>query len=309
MQIAHIQLKHINFSDYSFSLLPESYPSEVSEKLKTSISHLGILHPPIVKADEQNFSYQIITGRKRLNTAYSLDFNCCCCLKLPFDLPYLETLNIVWEEALYSHSLSSLNQAVFFEKISKICSIKEIARLFLPLIDLPPSTDYINKKLQILRLDQPLQIALHKGRLNEQVSLELGRLPFSDRMALFEVIELLKLSAGNQKKLTRSCCELAARNRTTVLSILSQPKLAGIINSSNSNIPQKAGHFMKVLHEERYPRLTEAENDFRRFEAGLSLPANIRINHDPSFEKDELNLTITCPGRKELENILNKIRN
>jgi len=128
-------------------------------------------------------------------------------------------------------------------------------------------------------------------------------------MALFEVIELLGLSSGNQKKLITTCCELAARNRTTVLSILSQPRLTGIINSSNSNIPQKAGHFMKALSEERYPRLTKAENDFRRFEAGLNLPANISITHDPSFEKDELDLTVTCSGRQELESILNKIRN
>ncbi|MFP3982410.1 MAG: ParB/RepB/Spo0J family partition protein [Desulfurivibrionaceae bacterium] len=309
MQTAHIKLKDIDFTDYSFSLLPESLVDKCPAELKESIDRVGILHPPIVREGEQEFIHQIITGRKRLHTALALGFDSFSCLKIPSDLPYLEILDIIWEEALHSRPLSPLEQALFLEKAGQVLTTPEIAGRFLPLIGLSPSTAYIQKKLGLPGLDEPLQIAVHEGRLNEQVGLELGELPFSDRMALFEVIDLLKLSVSNQKKLVHSCRELAARNCTTVLSLLSWPEFSEILNNSHDNIPQKAGLFMKAVQEKRYPRLTEAENDFRRFKAGLSLPENITISHDPSFEKDELTLTISCSDRQEARDIVDKIRN
>lgn len=308
MQTTYIKLNHIDFTDYTFSLLPESLTDECPAKLKESVDRVGILHPPIIREGEQELTHQIITGRKRLHAALALDCKSCPCLKIPSDLPYLEVLDIIWEEALHSRPLSPLEQGLFFEKAGQASTIPEIAERFLPLIGLSPSTAYIQKKLGLAGLVEPLQIAVHEGRLNEQVGLELGELPFSDRMALFEVIDLLKLSVSNQKKLVHSCCELAARNRTTVLSLLSWPEFSEILNNSHDNIPQKAGLFMKAVQEKRYPRLTEAENDFRRFKADLSLPGNITISHDPSFEKDELTLAISCSGRQEVREILDKIR-
>lgn len=65
---------------------------------------------------------------------------------------------------------------------------------------------------------------------------------------------------------------------------------------------------MKKIHEKRYPRLTEAEDNFRRFIAELTLPTNMEISHAPSFEKDELKLTVSCSGREGLMDILNRIR-
>ncbi len=321
MQISRIQLKNINFTDLSFSLLPEACLEQESQSLLESINRVGILAPPIIKEGEQNFAHRIIAGRKRLYTASSLGMHSCACLKVPFDLPLPETLDILWEEAIFSHPLSPLEQAMFFEKISRELPAEDIAGRFLPSLGLSPSAEYVNKKLQLLKLDEPLQTALHQGQLSEQVARRLGGLSFPDRMALFEVIELLKLSVSNQKKLVESCCELAARNRTTVLSILSQPDLAGIINAPEktskkdpqdrqlTNVPQKANLYMRSIQEKRYPLLSEAENEFRRFLSELTLPPHISISHDPSFERDKLDLTVSCSSRDEVRNLLDKIRN
>ncbi|MBI4793229.1 MAG: hypothetical protein HY789_11040, partial [Deltaproteobacteria bacterium] len=146
------------------------------------------------------------------------------------------------------------------------------------------------------------------GKLDDKVAFELTKFPFSDRMALFEVISTLHLSVGNQKKLAVTCRELAERNHTTIAALLGAPAVAAIINHAEANAPQKTANLMKWLTWERFPRLSRAEQEFQQFIAELDLPDTARLEHSPSFEKDELIFTLACSGRSDFLTIWEKIR-
>ncbi|MCB2183690.1 MAG: ParB N-terminal domain-containing protein [Desulfobulbaceae bacterium] len=311
MHISRININQINFSDDTYDLIPACCTSQPSASLVASIKRFGILHPPIVK-ELSPTSFQVISGRKRLLTLREIDSAVSCeCLKLNDKTTEIETLAFGLQETLLCRSLSAIEQATFFHKALQWVDDKELTSGYLPLLGLTPTNFHIKKGLKLLELEEPLIIAVHHGTLDEKVAYELGRLSFSDRMALFEVIEALKLSVGNQKKLTVISRELAARQNATISQLLRNENVHEIIDHADANVPQKTNNLMSWLHCQRFPRLTDAENKFNNFVSALKLPAEIRLDHSPSFEKDELRLTLTFPDQQhflsaweEMKNIL-----
>jgi len=57
---------------------------------------------------------------------------------------------------------------------------------------------------------------------------------------------------------------------------------------------------MQWLTEQRFPNLAEAEQEFRTFAAALKLPDGVVLNHSPSFEQDQVHLSIPFTDREAL---------
>jgi ParB family chromosome partitioning protein len=308
MHLSRINIQHIDFADDSYALTPPCCGAEIPAALAESIGRCGILHPPIVK-EKAASSFAVVSGRKRLLAAMrvmpaaSYD-----CHKVTDRTADIDTLALALEDTLLARSLTPVERAVFFSKALRLIDEKEAADRFLPLLGLAASTYLIRRELKLLELEEPLLIALHEGALDEKVAFELTKLPFSDRVALFEVISALHLSVGNQKKLAVTCRELAERHKTTIAALLRAPAVDAVINHAEANVPQKTANLMKWLTAERFPRLSRAEQEFQQFIAELDLPAAARLEHSPAFEKDELVFTLSCPGRTDFLQIWQKIR-
>ena len=308
MHISRVSISHIDFSDDSFSLVPPFIPSRVPAALVESVRRCGILHPPVVR-EKSASSFTIVAGKKRLLAAIEVFGAASCdCHKLTEKTDEIDVLAICLEDALLSRPLTPVERAVFFHKALALIDEQELAARFLPLMGLSPSVYHIQRDLRLLDLEEPLVLALHQGTLDDKVAYELGKFSFSDRLALFEVINTLHLSVGNQKKLAITCRELAARNNTTISALLHSQATDDIISHGEANSPQKTANLMKWLSCERFPRLSQAEKEFQHFIAGLALPDQARVEHSPSFEKDELIFTLSCANRQEFLAIWQKIR-
>lgn len=308
MHISRVNISHIDFSDDSFSLVPPFITRQVPAALVASVSRCGILHPPVVR-EKSASSFTIVAGRQRLLAAIeAFGATSCDCHKLTEKTEAIDVLAICLEEALLSGPLTPVERAVFFNKALALAEEQEVAARFLPLLGLTPSPYHLQRDLKLLDLEEPLVIAIHQGMLDDKVAFELGKLSFSDRLALFEVISTLQLSVGNQKKLAVSCRELAERHQTTISALLHSQAVDDIINHTEANAPQKTAKLMRWLGCERFPRLSQAEKEFQHFIAGLALPDQARLEHSLSFEKDELIFTLSCANRQEFLAIWQKIR-
>lgn len=307
MHISRININHIDFSDDSYWLVPPCITSPVPASLVESVRRCGILHPPVVK-EKAASSFAVVAGRKRLLAAIeATGAAACVCYKLTEKTDEIDVLAIGLEEALLSRPLTPVERAFFCKKALKLIDENELAARFLPLMGLAPSVYHIHRDLRLLDLEEPLLIAMHEGVLDDKVAFELGKFSFSDRVALFEVISTLHLSVGNQKKLAITCRELASRNNTTISALLHSPAVDSIINHGEANSPQKTANLMKWLTSERFPRLSRAEKEFHHFIAGLALPDQARLEHSPSFEKDELLFTLSCADQKQFLAIWQRI--
>ncbi len=294
-----VNLQNIDFEDSTYALAPEGARLP-SERLLASIARSGILHPPILK-EQGTALLQLVAGRRRLLAAQQTrQLVSTVCLILPKETSPAEALAVSLEETLLRGEASVIEQAIFFAKMVELVG-EEKACAFLPQLGLEPHPVNGKKLLQLLSLEDPLLLALHQGFLHEGVARELLQCSFTDRLSLFEVMELLKLSASNQKKLSVTCRELAARSGTTVMAILGRPEAREILaQAGEGNIPQKTARLMQWLGGLRSPRLHEAELDFRRFTTALGLPPSARLGHSPSFEEDRVELTLAFKNREEL---------
>ena len=79
---------------------------------------------------------------------------------------------------------------------------------------------------------------------------------------------------------------------TTVL-YEEKKEITAILNHNEMNVPQKIHHLGNLLQQAMTPASALAEGAFVKQVASLQLPANHSISHSPSFEKDEITLSIT----------------
>ncbi len=303
-----VNLQHINFQDFSNSLTPEE-AREPNAELLTSVTRTGILHPPILR-ELGRASMEIVTGRRRLLAAQQTQHSISTiCLVLPTETLPAETLAINLEDTLLRGDITVVEQAIFFQKILVHLDEDEAARRFLPALGLEPHRHHLHNLLQLLGLEEHLLGAVHEGRLHDGVARDLLSLNFTDRLSLHEVMEILSLSVSNQKKITAICRELAARHNTSVMGLLCQPEVREILDPQETNIPQKTARLMQWLTEQRFPSLAAAEQEFRSFAATLKLPSAVALSHSPSFEQDQVHLSIPFANREELRRLWPLIAN
>lgn len=298
MLFSRIHIKHIDFSDTTFSLKPDNDTHVTPEKMKASIQRAGILHPPIVKENTAS-SFQIITGRQRLLAASEIGHTTCNCYKVHSDISDIEALDISLEDTLLSHPLSPIEQANYLQKALELLPVEEVTSRYSAITNTSSSPFHIKQKTPLLTLNEPMQIAVHEKSLDEKVAIEMTKMSFGDRIALFDIITALQLSVSNQKKLTTSCMELSGRMKTSIRDILIGKDVLEIFANEESNLPQKASQLMGLIHKKRFPRFTEAEKTFHTFVSGLQLPKNIALKHSPSFEQDTLQMNITFRNQNE----------
>jgi len=297
-----VNLHHINFQDFSNSLTPEE-AREPSAELLASVARTGILHPPILR-EQGRTSMEIVAGRRRLLAAQQTQHSISTiCLVLPADTLPAEALAINLEDTLLRGDITVIEQAIFFQKILDHLDENEAARQFLPALGLEPHRHHLHNLLQLLGLEEHLLGAVHEGRLHDGVARELLALNFTDRLSLYEVIEMLNLSVSNQKKITVTCRELAARHNTSVMGLLCQPQVREILDPQETNIPQKTARLMQWLTDQRVPNLAAAEQEFRSFAATLKLPSAVALTHSPSFEQDQVQISIPFANREELRRV------
>jgi ParB-like chromosome segregation protein Spo0J len=306
MQINRLPLNKIDFHDETYLLQPVPC-QEPPGALVASVKRVGILHPPLLDEAERG-RYRIIAGRNRLMAARKLHFTACDCRVLPADATPLESFTLLLEEKITFTPPTVIEQAIFLKKITAWLDQHEAARRFLPLLGLEAHPSQVQKLLRLNNLEEVIQEALHNGFLDAKVAWELEKLPFFDRMALFEIMMNLKLSVANQKKITLISREIAVRTKSTIAAFLATAAAQEILNSHELNPPQKVGHFMAWLHQQQFPRFSEAERQFKDFCRSLPLPAGATVQHAPFFEKDEITLSLTFPGRQELLHHLLQLR-
>ena len=303
LQTSRVLFSQLDFDDLLCKLSPGPVAA-AAPALLASLARFGPLHPPILRR-KNNDLYQIVTGHQRLTALRDqLHHSAANCLLLPSTATEQEALAVALEEILIRRPVTAMERAAFFARILRYQGKAEAAAAFLPLLGMNPSTFLLDQQLRLVDLEEPLAIAVQQGRLHEAVAHELLEVGFAERLALFEIIDYLQLSVGNQKKLVGICRELAKRENCTILHLLGNAEIRAILDHPEANPPQKAANLLRHLTERQFPQLSAAEERFRQFTAGLHLPKGAALNHTQSFEDDKLQLTLEFASPAALKEAL-----
>ncbi len=299
-QTVLLDLARIAAGDQRYQLAPGPATPSASPELSASIRRFGLLRPLIGHELEPGGKVVLVDGRHRLAALLELGARQAPCLLLTADTGEADVLETALEAILAHRPVSPCEQALFCKKILQHLG-RQQAAAFLPRFGLPPHPRSLDRLLELLALEENLLCGLHDGRLDGQAARQLISLAAADRLLLWGIIDRLRLSSGKQRKLVNSCRELALRRRTTVELLLATPAAQQILGGPGDNIPQLAGRLMDWLGAELRPQLTAAEQEFETFRKTLGLPRQAQLCHAPSFESDELTLSLRFADRKQLQ--------
>ena len=306
----HIQktnIRHIDFEDDTYSLSPFK-KNVLDDSLRESINRVGILHPPIVKEKAAD-SFHIVAGRQRLlafREIFSHSF--CDCFVLPQDMPVYDILILVLEEIKSTRLPTPLEQTIFLQKIGVFLDKEQIISDILPLLGLTQHAYHIHQARQLLELEEPILMGIHTGILDDRVAREMTTLSFRDRLSVYEIIELLRLSTSNQKKFLTLCRDIGGRNNQSIAELLEDKEFKKIIDHQESNPPQKTANIMAWLKNKKNPRYSAAEKQFNHLVSSLQLPKNITVTHTPFFENDLTTVSVTFKNLQQFREKWQKIK-
>jgi ParB family chromosome partitioning protein len=287
-----IALAAINFTT-EWSLHPW-VSTAIPEELRQSFCRIGILHKPILLT-KAGGRFDIICGFRRLQFLLSntrvkqID-----CLVLAQTTEPAAILDILLTDQSISHPLSLVEKAQFIEICSRFFRHQDIVPSYLQRLQLSKRSATINELLDILKQD-PLMIAeIHADRLQEKMVSELLRLPEeSDRIAMIQLFKELAMGDGKQKRFFTLIRDLSFRLGSSIAAYLNTRAIQEILKHRQLNIPQKVLHLGNLLQHQLNPFSLQAEEEFAKRVGSLHLPACCTISHSPSFEKDEITLSIT----------------
>lgn len=293
-----IALTKIDLEDLTFNLSPAGQV-EIPAQLRDSVARCGLINPPLL-IPKGNAKFTIVAGRPSLFVAQqSPGTKFCDCLLLPAATPSAVLLTMALQDILRRRALTPTEKAICWQKAVNFIGRGPAEKEFGPQLEL--TRQITPTKLEkILTLDREMQMALHQGHLELKTALKLLDLAILDREILFQLINRLHLSSSNQRKLLDYCLELQHRQNRKIATILAAPECREIIEHAEANSPQKSAMLMNWLAGQCYPRLTEAEKEFRALIGQLKLPKGVSLEHTPSFEKDTIRMTIDFPNRTQL---------
>ena len=308
---SQLRLQDINLDDRHYSLNPFSQPPE--EILLQSIRNFGILQPPLL-LEKQDQTFIIVSGRRRIE-AYLQIYKVQECprvregchlaaliLSLSGDKPenqfYLFTSLL--QHQLLGKSLTVIEQAVFFQKAMLVLEEQEILAL-LPMLGLKAKPHIPGELISLLDLEPAVQLGLHRGIISQRSGKKLSRFSLADQKQLAEVINTYQLGGSKQQKLIDRFFQLTQREQISVEVLLGhwQDKE----KDKQLNGPQRTSSLLRWLDRECQPRLTQAEEAFRKFCCQLQLPAGVRLEHSLSFEEEQVTLNMDFGSKEELAGI------
>jgi ParB family chromosome partitioning protein len=285
-------------------VLPDTFLTRQSIE---SIRRTGLLYQPIVQKTSDGL-YDFITGRRSFEAFQAISPGArIWCRILTDDISARDILCLVFDENSRTRPLSLIELAYFFQLCGSLLSSHEQRELY-DSLGLQANPHNINRTIELLQLEPPLQIALLTEKITEVVARELLKLDEVDRTAVFTLFMHLNIGGGKQRRILTLLKDLVGRKGVSVVDYLDMDDIQDILNHQEMNVPQKTQSLLQLLQNLQTPTLKEAETIFSAWKSGLKLPDNCDVEHSPAFEQDSVTLSVTFKNKEQIEKRLAEIK-
>lgn len=266
-----------------------------------SISTHGLLYLPFAIRAEDATSYELVTGYNcAIQAIENHNLDSIDCRVLSSQLSTDSILRLIYDEIGNHKPLSPIEEAFFLELCEKKLTRVERTECY-QRTGIKSSQHSIQRKLDLLQLEQEIQLAIHDGIISEAIGRELCQLSQVDSLCFYRLIDQLGFGGGKQKRLLSLLRDLSGRNGKTFQEILAFPEIQQVIENSEMNPPQKGQQLLNHLQQIHSPLLNEAQRTFNRWGASLNLPNHWKVQPSQSFEQDKVQLIMDFDSPTQLE--------
>lgn len=272
------------------------------ELLLISIQNVGLINPPILR-ECPGGRLEIVLGQRRIEVLKALGIaHLPARVMAATEADDEHCLLAALYDNLATRAFNPMEKALALGHLFRHFPEQEVISRHLPLLGLPPRAGVLDLYLGCLRnLEPALQQALAQGSLSLRAAQHLLALDREAREGLFRVISTLNLNTNQQIQLIDLASDISYETGRSISQCLAAPRIHEILEARPPNPPQQARRLLRELHKARYPRLSRAEETFRRRVQDLGLPRGVSLHAPPFFEAPEYCLQIRFQRGRELK--------
>jgi hypothetical protein len=274
-------------------------------RLKKSIQAIGLVNAPVLirkmegKGGER---FDVISGFRRISALRSLSFNSVSCRILPSNISALECLQLNIHENLISRQFNPVEVGMALKRLTEHTSVDNVLKRYMPLMGLPSHEGTLQLFLRIEADFENLpKMLLADGSLSMKAAKLMAELKSAERELFCRYFSAVHFSKNQQTQFIDLVVDLSHMENISAIRLLTEPGLTALREDPQMNSPQKAHAIMTALRRRRLPRLTDAENRFKKELQSLSLPSKTHIHAPPFFEGAGYRLEMNFENGKELK--------
>lgn len=294
-KIKNVKLRQIESADETYRITT----NENIDDLVESIEHIGIVNPPLLI--KNNFGYTIVCGFRRISACRRLNLDNVDARVLHEKTKKLECATYAIVDNTSQRSLNLIELSRSINMLGGLMNETNHLDIELKSMGLPESRPLIKKIKKICQLPTTLQNGILSSTLSLSMALELGRLDRETGIGFAQLFGSLQLSLSKQREIFTLAKEIAHRDDTSMLEVLKDHTMQGILDNNHFDRNQKARKIRRYLKQRRFPIITRAEEAFEAHLKTLNLKAGSQLIPPENFEGTVYTLTFTFSSFKELQ--------
>ncbi len=290
-----VPLEHIHLDDATYKITTRSG----IEDLISSITHLGIVHAPILQPLGDR--WLIIAGFRRIAACRAARLTNVSAKVLPSDAA--EHVRI--ELAIADNSLQRpLNQIEIARSLTLLSSchaaLGELA-VAAANLKLPDNPDLLQKLLRLATLSDSIQKAVLDEVIALSMALTLGDLEESMADEWIRIFRELRVGLNRQRELLTLVAEIAVREDQSAAALLFEPDIREILAPPDTQAAHKYRQLVTHLRKRRFPQITRTTRRFEELVQTLQLGSNARLTPPAHFEAAAYELHLLFRDPEELQ--------
>ena len=273
------------------------------EKLMDSIKVIGIRHP--ISVCPSGNRYSIVSGHKRFQAASRSGLTTVPAF-IVAELDDASRLVINLNENFGQRHYSDIEKGGILNKFTLAgVSDETIIAEYMPLLELERSKKIFQDLSGVKSISHKMQILLHRAGVPVKTFNTFYKW---DSLTEAEILfSILKPGINKWRDLLDLIDEVAARENTTQENIISRDDIQKILTATDLPAPQRYDQIHKMLHNLRYPVLSEMRKQVARALDEMELDDKTRLRFQDTFENNELKLELKFQSEKELSQQVEKI--
>jgi len=296
-----VLLERIRLEDKTFQVTTEAD----IETLAASIARLGVMHSPVLLADDSG--YAIVCGFRRIAACKSLSLSRIPARMLSPNTDKLTCVQLAIAENSLQRPLNLIETSRALVLLSGVYSDFDELRLAAGALGLPDNLSAIHKLRQLSGLAPEIQEGVLSNVLSMAMALELGQMENSSGIGLSTFFGYLKLGLNKQREILTMIQEIAFREYLPVKDVLNAPDLQQIMVHEKWDRSQKTVHLRQYLRRRRYPSITSVENDFEARVRAMDLESGVALIPPRDFEGTTFSFHLNFNNLDELQHRLSRL--
>jgi len=296
-----VLLERIRLEDKTFQVTTES----AIGALAASIDRLGVMHPPVLLADDSD--YRVVCGFRRIAACKHLGLSGISARLLSPGTDKLTCVQLAIAENSLQRPLNLIETSRALVLLSGVFSDPDDHRLAAGLLGLPDNFSAIHKLRQLSGLASEIQEGVLSNVLSMAMAIDLGQMEKSCGIGLSTLFGYLRLGLNKQREILTMIQEIAFREHSTVKEILNTPELQQIMVHEKWDRSQKTVHLRQYLRRRRYPSITSVENDYEARVRSLDLESGMALIPPRDFEGTTFSFHLNFNNLGELRQRLSRL--